>query len=259
MIALKDVVVVFPGGVRAVDGVSLHVERGGFLAVVGGSGSGKTTLLKTLNRLIEPTSGEIRIEGRPVGEGPAAELRRRIGYAFQGVGLFPHLSVGENIAITPTLLGWERGKARARTAELLELVRLPAAYAERMPDALSGGQRQRVGLARAIAAGPKVVLLDEPFGALDPLTRDALGEDYRRLHAELGLTTLMITHDVQEALLLADRIAVMRDGKLVAEGTGAELGREDADSYVRELMATPRRQAQRVAERLGGPSAGTAA
>ena len=252
MIAVRELAVVFPGGVRAVDGVSLEVPRGGFLAVVGGSGSGKTTLVKTLNRLIEPTAGEVRIDGRPVADGPAHALRRRIGYAFQGVGLFPHLTVAENIAVTPTLLGWDKARIAARVSELLELVRLPTAYGGRAPDALSGGQRQRVGLARALAAGPKVVLLDEPFGALDPLTRDALGEDYRRLHADLGLTTLMITHDVQEALLLADRIAVMREGRLVAEGTGAELGRPDADPYVRDLMAVPRRQAERVAARLEG-------
>ena len=252
MIEIDRVAVLFPGGVRAVDGVSLSVARGGFLAVVGGSGSGKTTLLKTVNRLIAPTEGVVRLEGRDVSGGAAHELRRRIGYAFQGVGLFPHMTVAENIGITPALLGWKPERAMRRTLQLLDLVRLPKAYAERMPDALSGGQRQRVGLARALAAEPKVMLLDEPFGALDPLTRDALGEDYRRLHVELGLTTLMITHDVQEALLLADRIAVMRDGRLVAVGTAGELGRHDADPYVRELMDTPRRQADRVAAKLRG-------
>ena len=240
------------GAAPALDAVSFEVAEGCFVAVIGGSGSGKTTLLKTVNRLVEPSAGRVLLAGEPVGAGPAPDLRRRIGYVFQGVGLFPHLTVGENIAITPELLGWAADRRRARAEELLELVRLPKAFAGRTPDALSGGQRQRVGLARALAAEPKVMLLDEPFGALDPLTRGEIGADYRALHERLGLTTLMITHDVQEAILLADRIVVMGEGRLVAEGTAAELARGDAPAYARELMEAPAKQAREVAARTGG-------
>ncbi len=162
----------------------------------------------------------MRVEGEDVRAADPVTLRRRIGYVFQGVGLFPHMTVAENIAITPKLLGWDEARMAARVDELIDLVRLKRAeHRDRLPAQLSGGERQRVGVARAIAAGPKIVLMDEPFGALDPLTRDALGEDYRRLHDELGLTTVMITHDTLEAVLLADRIAVIRDGRIVAEGT----------------------------------------
>ena len=176
---------------------------------------------------------------------------------FQGVGLFPHMTVAENIAITPRLLGWDEARIAARVDELLDLVRLERAeHRDRLPAQLSGGERQRVGVARAIAAQPKIVLMDEPFGALDPLTRDALGEDYRRLHDELGLTTVMITHDTLEAVLLADRIAVIRDGRIVADGTPRELMTAPQDDYVRELMATPRRQADRLGAVLDRPERG---
>jgi osmoprotectant transport system ATP-binding protein len=252
MIAWRGVSKGFEAHARAVDDVTLEVADGGFLAVVGESGSGKSTLLKMVNRLVEPDSGRVEIDGRPVGEGPAAELRRRIGYVFQGIGLFPHLTVADNIGVTPRLLGWPKAKIAARVDELLDLVRLPRGYATRAPGQLSGGQRQRVGVARALAAGPKIVLLDEAFGALDPLTRDALGGDYRALHDDLALTTVMITPDMQEAVLLADRIAVMAKGRLLAEGTARALAAPDAPETVRTLMDAPRRQAERVAERLGG-------
>jgi osmoprotectant transport system ATP-binding protein len=237
----------FDGGRSfAIDDVSLAVETGAFVAVVGASGSGKTTMLKLVNRLIEPDSGVVRIEGAPVTSVYAPALRRRIGYVFQGVGLFPHMSVAENIGITPQLLGWPRPDVAARTAEVLGLVGLPRAYLERLPDALSGGERQRVGVARAIAARPHIVLMDEPFGALDPITRDALGTAYRDLHNRLGLTTLMVTHDVQEAVLLADRIAVMRGGRIVAHDTPRALMAAPAGSDAAALMAMPKRQAERV-------------
>src|SRR5216684_3148056 len=173
-------------------------------------------------------------------------LRRRIGYVFQSGGLFPHMSVADNIGITPRLLGISAAEIASRVDELLDLVRLDRAqHRDRLPHELSGGQRQRVGVARALAAKPRIVLMDEPFGALDPLTRDALGHDYRALHKKLGLTTVMITHDMTEAILLADRIAVMRAGRLLAEGTPAELS-ESKDPYVMELLRTPRRQAERL-------------
>src|SRR6478672_10602787 len=251
LIAYAHVGKSFPGnhgtaGVVAVDDVSLEVAEGEFLAIVGGSGSGKTTLLRLANRLIEADMGRIAIEGEDISRLDPIQLRRRIGYVFQSGGLFPHLSVAGNIGITPKLLGTSPTEIAARVDELLDLVQLDrAAYRHRMPHELSGGQRQRVGVARALAAGPKIVLMDEPFGALDPLTRDALGDDYRALHRKLGLTTVMITHDMTEAILLADRVAVMRAGRLLAQGTPPELSASD-DPYVGELLRTPRRQAERL-------------
>jgi osmoprotectant transport system ATP-binding protein len=247
LIAFAHVGKSFDGGrVRAVDDVSLEVAGGEFLAIVGGSGSGKTTLLRLANRLIEAESGSIRIEGEDVSAADPVALRRRIGYVFQSGGLFPHLSVAGNIGITPKLLGIPAAEIAARVDELLDLVRLDRTlYRDRFPHELSGGQRQRVGVARALAAKPRIVLMDEPFGALDPLTRDALGDDFRDLHRKLGLTTVMITHDMTEAILLADRIAVMRAGRLLAQGTSAELSNSD-DPYVGELLRTPRRQAERL-------------
>ncbi|MBR0774154.1 ABC transporter ATP-binding protein [Bradyrhizobium diazoefficiens] len=234
------------GPLVAVDDVSLDVAEGEFLAIVGGSGSGKTTLLRLANRLIEASSGTIMVEGQDVQDIDPVALRRRIGYVFQSGGLFPHLSVADNIGITPKLLGEPDAAIAARVDELIDLVRLDrAAHRDRLPEALSGGQRQRVGVARALAAGPRIVLMDEPFGALDPLTRDALGEDFRDLHRRLGLTTMMITHDMTEAILLADRVAVMRGGKLLAQGTPAELS-GSGEAYVLELLGTPRRQVERL-------------
>jgi osmoprotectant transport system ATP-binding protein len=202
--------------------------------------------LRLTNRLIEADHGSITVEGEDVRQADPILLRRRIGYVFQSGALFPHLDVAGNIGITPRLLGTPAEEISARVDELLDLVRLDRAqYRDRLPHELSGGQRQRVGVARALAARPRIVLMDEPFGALDPLTRDALSDDYRELHRKLGLTTVMITHDMTEAILLADRIAVMRGGRLLAQGTPAELSRSD-DGYVGELMRTPRRQAERL-------------
>jgi osmoprotectant transport system ATP-binding protein len=231
--------------VVAVDDVSLEVGKGEFLAIVGGSGSGKTTLLRLANRLIEADQGTITVEDEDVRAVDPVSLRRRIGYVFQSGALFPHISVAGNIGITPKLLGWPAAEIAARTDELLELVRLDRDHRDRLPDELSGGQRQRVGVARALAARPQIVLMDEPFGALDPLTRDALRDDFRALHDKLALTTVLITHDMAEALLLADRIAVMHGGKLLALGTPAELSRS-GDAYVTNLLRTPRREAERL-------------
>jgi osmoprotectant transport system ATP-binding protein len=237
------------GRTRALDDVSLNVAAGEFLAVVGASGSGKTTLLRLANRLIEPDSGSVRVMGEDVrGRDPIA-LRRSIGYVFQSGGLFPHMTVAGNIGITPRLAGHPATEIAARVDELLDLVRLPRTLRGRFPHELSGGQRQRVGVARALAARPRIVLMDEPFGALDPLTREALGSDYRALHDELDLTTVMITHDMAEAVLLADRIAVMQAGRLVAEGTPHDLA-ANSDAYVSELLGTPRRQAERLRQLL---------
>jgi osmoprotectant transport system ATP-binding protein len=246
-ISFDDISKSFGGAAPVLDRVTLAVQKREFLAVVGPSGSGKTTLLRLVNRLIEPSSGAVRVEGQDVATTDAVELRRRIGYVFQGIGLFPHMTVAENIAITPRLLGWDGARMARRVDELIDLVRLDREkHRDRFPAQLSGGEGQRVGVARALAAEPRIVLMDEPFGALDPLTRDALGDDYRRLHDTLGLTSVMITHDMLEALLLADRIAVIRAGRIVAEGTPQALLNDAQDEYVRELMATPRRQAERL-------------
>ncbi len=245
IIELRNVVKRY-GHVAAVDGLTLTLAPGGFTALLGGSGSGKTTALKMINGLVAPDSGEVRVEGAAVQGASAALLRRRIGYVFQEVGLFPHMTVAENIAVGPKLAGWARPRIEARILELLTLVDLPADVARRLPAALSGGQRQRVGVARALAARPRIMLMDEPFGALDPVTRDTLGREYRALHEQLGLTTLMVTHDVWEALLLADRIVVMDHGRVLADATPAALIAGHDDPRVAALMETPRRQAERV-------------
>ena len=236
-----------PGGPAflAVDSLSLTIDDGAFVVLLGESGSGKTTTLKMINRLTEPTSGEIEIDGTAIRQMPAVALRRSIGYAFQGIGLFPHMSVAENIAITPELLGWKRADIDARIDELLELVALPpGTYRDRMPSELSGGQRQRIGFARALAARPKIMLLDEAFGALDPVTRDELRDQFKQIHTKLGLTTILVSHDMAEALILADRILVMRQGRILQDGSPADLVNAPADPYVADLMAAPRHAAR---------------
>ncbi|RYF95338.1 MAG: ABC transporter ATP-binding protein [Caulobacteraceae bacterium] len=238
-------------GQTAVDAVSLDIPAGQFVAVVGASGSGKTTLTKMVSRLVELSSGQVLVEGADVAGIDPVQLRRRIGYVFQGVGLFPHLTVGENIAITPRLLSQADGEIAARVTELLDLVGLPQTYATRLPDQLSGGERQRVGVARALAAKPKILLMDEPFGALDPITREALGRATRDLHDKLHLTTLMVTHDVQEALLLADRILVMAGGRLLADASPRELLKGHGDPAVAALIDTPARQARALSALMG--------
>jgi osmoprotectant transport system ATP-binding protein len=240
MIALRDVSKRY-ADVGAVRHVTLRAAKGELVALVGGSGSGKTTLLKMVNRLIEPDGSE-----------PAVALRRTIGYVIQHVGLLPHLTVEENVAMVPRLLAWTRDATSARVDELLELVGLPpATYKRRFPDELSGGQRQRVGLARALAAKPSVLLLDEPFGALDPITRATLQRELRTIHRELGLTMLMVTHDMVEALTLADRVAVMQNGELRQVATPEELMRSPGDAYVAELVTMARQQATTLLD-LGG-------
>ena len=245
-VTFQNVSKVYAGSVKAVDGVSLEVASGSFVALVGASGSGKSTLLKTVNRLIEPSDGEVRIGDEAVAAEPAHLLRRRIGYVFQNIGLFPHMNVGENVAIGLKLAG--EHDTRPRVAELLELVELAPELAERMPDALSGGQRQRVGVARALACKPGLLLMDEPFGALDPVTRDGLGKAIRALHDGMGLTTILVTHDMAEALLLADRVLVMEAGRIVADSTPRDLLAGKAGAVADALVAVPREQAHRLAE-----------
>jgi osmoprotectant transport system ATP-binding protein len=231
----------------AVRELSLQVSKGELVALLGESGSGKTTLLKMVNRLLDPDRGVVRVDGRDVrGEDPVA-LRRTIGYVIQHAGLLPHLSVGDNVAMVPRLLGWSRGDIAQRIDELLALVGLPPQeFRARFPDQLSGGQRQRVGVARALAARPQLVLLDEPFGALDPITRVALQGELARIHRELGLTTLLVTHDMVEALTLADRIVVMRAGEVRQIATPRELVSAPADDYVAQLVDVVRTQSRRL-------------
>jgi osmoprotectant transport system ATP-binding protein len=233
----------YPGGVLAVDGVSVEIAASSFVALVGSSGSGKSTLLKTVNRLVEPSAGCVLVGGEPVETIEPHRLRRRIGYVFQNVGLFPHMTVGENITIGLRL---ERVPTADRLAELLDIADLPRDIAGRMPDALSGGQQQRVGVARALATRPGLMLMDEPFGALDPVTRDQLGRQYRALHERLGLTTVMVTHDMAEALLLADRVLVMKAGRLVADATPRALLAGEGGAEADALVAVPRAQAERL-------------
>jgi osmoprotectant transport system ATP-binding protein len=244
------------GGRFSVEEVSLTVPRGEMLVLLGGSGCGKTTTLKMINRLIEPTSGRILVDGEEVRNTDPVQLRRRIGYVFQGIGLFPHMTVAENVAVVPGLLGWPADRTRSRVDELLAMVHLPPAqYRDRLPTQLSGGQQQRVGFARALAAGSQVLLLDEPFGALDPITREELRSEFLDLRRRLGLTAVMVTHDMVEALLSADRIAVMNAGRLVQVGTPQEIFNRPADGYVAALMSGPREQTKRLdalAARLEG-------
>ncbi len=236
-----------PGAPWAVHRLSLTVAAGELVAVLGESGSGKTTLLKLVNRLLDPDLGEIRVAGRDVRAEDPVALRRTIGYVIQHVGLLPHLSVADNVAMVPRLLGWQRGEIAARVDALLALVGLPPdEFRARFPDQLSGGQRQRVGVARALAARPRLVLLDEPFGALDPITRAALQGELARIHHELGLTTLLVTHDLAEALTLADRIVVMRSGEVRQIATPRQLVTAPADDYVARLVEVVRAQSRRL-------------
>ena len=246
-VAWQEVTKRFPGQARAaVDGVSLTIAPGCFVALVGGSGSGKSTLLKMVNRLVDPDAGEVRIAGAAVAQTAPHELRRGVGYVFQDAGLFPHLDVAENIALAARL----RGRPTDVTAEL-ERVGLPADYAHRRPAALSGGERQRVGVARALAGGAGLMLMDEPFGALDPVTRDALARAYRALHDRLGLTTVMVTHDMAEALLTADRVLVMAGGRIAADATPRALLAGGAGAQADALVAIPRGQMERLAALSG--------
>ncbi|ARC38520.1 ABC transporter ATP-binding protein [Paracoccus yeei] len=230
------------GATTAVDDVSLTVERGRVAALVGTSGSGKTTLLRMINRLVEPTAGRVLVDGADTRSIPAPLLRRRMGYVIQGHGLFPHRTVAQNIATVPRLLGWPRAQIAARVDELLALFQLdPAAYRDRMPHELSGGQQQRVGVARALAARPDVLLMDEPFGALDPVIRAQAREDLRALQRRLGTTLVIVTHDMEEAIALGDRIAVMDAGRLLQYAPPARIMRHPATPFVEALVGSDER------------------
>ena len=232
-----------------VSGVSLKVERGQLLCLIGESGSGKTTTLKMINRIQDPSSGTIIVNGENILQQDPVNLRRSIGYVFQGIGLFPHYTVLDNVAAVPSLLSWEASLIHSRCEEILEMVGLPIKdYGDRYPSQLSGGQQQRVGVARALIAKPKVLLMDEPFGALDPITRAGLQEEFKRIQRLLNLTVIMVTHDMTEALLMADQIAVMRKGQILQMGPPKELLNRPEHDYVRELIELPRNRASRLEE-----------
>lgn len=244
MIALDQVCKSFDGGRHfAVRDVSLTVADGETLVLLGSSGCGKTTTLKMINRLIEPTSGRIEVAGQDIRQADPVRLRRSIGYVFQGIGLFPHLTIGRNVELGLRLAGWTSAARRRRAAEMLELVGLaPAEYASRLPDELSGGQQQRVGVARALAPDPKYLLMDEPFGALDAVTRDALQQELLTLKKTLHKTIVFVTHDIFEALTLGDRIAVLHGGHLEQVGAREDVLADPATPFVRDLFARPAKQ-----------------
>jgi osmoprotectant transport system ATP-binding protein len=233
---------VYPGTDEpAIGDLTLEVPPGELTIFIGPSGSGKTTAMRLVNRMIELTSGDVRVDGVSVRDQSPAQLRRGIGYAIQQIGLFPHLTVADNIATVPKLLGWDHGRIRTRTQELLELVGLEPAMGKRYPAQLSGGQRQRVGVARALAADPPLLLMDEPFGAIDPITRSRLQEEFRRLQSDLGKTVIFVTHDIDEALKLGDKIAVLKPGGELAQYASAEeLVRSPADDFVEEFVGAER-------------------
>ena len=231
-----EVAKTYGDGTAALAGVTLAVNPGETVALVGESGSGKTTLLRTFNRMIEPSAGAVRIEGKPAADLDPIVLRRRIGYVPQDGGLIPHWRVERNVELVPRLLGWDRDRRRERTREMLELVGLSAAQGGRYPAELSGGQRQRVAFARALAADPPLILLDEPFGALDALTRLELHRQFLELKSRLAKTAVLVTHDLGEAFRLADRIGVMRAGRLLQIGIPKELEERPADPYVSALL-----------------------
>ena len=241
MIEIDDVSKVY-GDATVVDRVTVTVEPHTVCVVVGTSGSGKTTLMRMINKLVEPTSGRIRIDGEDIAGIPAYELRRRIGYAIQGHGLFPHRTVGQNVATVPKLLGWDKRKTAERVDELLTLFQLePGQFRDRLPHELSGGQQQRVGVARALAAGPNILLMDEPYGALDPVIRAKAQEDLLAIQRRLRTTIVLVTHDMEEAIHLGDTIAVMDKGKLLQSAKPAEIIATPATPFVAELIGTSER------------------
>lgn len=244
MVQFEHVSKTYSGGTHAVRDVNLTVARGEFICLIGPSGSGKTTTMKMVNRLIEPSEGTIYVDGQDVMKQDVVELRRGIGYVIQQTGLFPHMTIAENIGLVPALKGWPKEKREQRALELLDMVGLdPDVYAHRYPQELSGGQQQRVGVLRALAAESDLILMDEPFGALDPITREVIQDELKRLQQRLQKTVLFVTHDMDEALKLADRIVLMKDGRIVQVGTPDELLRNPANEFVASFMGAERRAA----------------
>ncbi|WP_108664850.1 ABC transporter ATP-binding protein [Euzebya rosea] len=241
MITFEHVVKRYPDGTVAVDDLSFEVPEGEILVLVGPSGCGKTTSMRMINRMIEPTSGVIRVDGHDVMATDPAELRRGIGYVIQQIGLFPHRSVADNIGTVPRLLGWQQDRTDERVEELVEVVGLRAELAQRYPHQLSGGQRQRVGVARALAADPPVLLMDEPFGAVDPIVRGKLQEEFLRLQAEVRKTIVFVTHDIDEAIVMGDRIAILAEGGVLQQlDTPVEILARPANAFVEEFLGAER-------------------
>ncbi len=242
MIAVKGLTKRFAGEARpAVDALSLDVPSGDICVLIGPSGCGKTTTMRMVNRMIEPDAGAIEVAGRDVTHVDPIELRRSIGYVIQQIGLFPHMTIADNVATVPRLLGWNSAKIAARVDELLDLVGLDAqAYRDRFPRELSGGQRQRVGVARALAADPPVMLMDEPFGAIDPITRAKLQDEFLRIQQRLKKTIVFVTHDIDEAIRMGDRIAILRNGRLVQYDTPEAILAHPADTFVEEFVGSDR-------------------
>ena len=238
MITLDQISKSYDGVSRIIDNLSFDVLEGEILMLLGSSGCGKSTILKMINRLIEPTEGRIYLDGKDIQQQDPIALRRSIGYVTQGIGLFPHLSIRENISMVPRLLGWPEDRIKNRYRELLELVHLsPEIHADRFPDELSGGQQQRVAVARALAADPAYLLMDEPFGALDAITRDSLQQEFLDLKQRMNKTIIFVTHDIVEAVTLGDRIAILHEGRLEQIGTSEEILGNPATDFVRELFA----------------------
>lgn len=240
MLKFDHVSKVYEGGTKAVDNINLEIDSGEFIVFIGPSGCGKTTTMKMINRLIETTEGTIYINGKNINDQDEVELRRSIGYVIQQIGLFPHMTIAENISLVPKLLHWPEDKRRARAEELLQLVNMRTEYLDRYPNELSGGQQQRIGVLRALAADPPLILMDEPFGALDPITRDGLQDEFKKLQQSLGKTIVFVTHDMDEAIKLADRIVIMRKGKIVQVGTPEEILSNPADEFVEEFIGKHR-------------------
>lgn len=249
MVTFVDVCKVYGGNVKAVNNLNLTINKGEMVVLIGPSGCGKTTTLKMVNRLIQPTSGKIIINGTDTNELNAVELRRQIGYVIQDIALFPHRTVAGNIATVPRLKKWEAARINERVDSLLELVDMdPAFYRERYPNELSGGQQQRIGVLRALAAEPEVMLMDEPFGALDPITREQLQDELKRLQQKVNKTIIFVTHDMDEALKIADRIVLMKDGVIVQAASPEEMLRQPANDFVRSFIGEERliRQPEKV-------------
>jgi osmoprotectant transport system ATP-binding protein len=251
MIELKEVDKYYDDGTHAVKKVSFEVGEHETLVLLGSSGCGKTTILKMMNRLVEPSSGVIEVDGENILERDPIEVRRSIGYVIQGIGLFPHMTIEDNVSVVLRLKGEAEDSRRKRAEEVLDLVGLePGQYMRRYPDELSGGQQQRVGVARALAAEPSIMLMDEPFGALDAVTRDLLQQELLKLRERLGKTIVFVTHDIFEAFTLADRIAVLHEGSLQQVGTREEIVRSPATEFVRELLSNPRKHLEQFKEAL---------
>ncbi|MEV5116281.1 betaine/proline/choline family ABC transporter ATP-binding protein [Peribacillus frigoritolerans] len=240
MLKIENVSKIYKGGKKAVKNISLDIKKGEFICFIGPSGCGKTTTMKMINRLIEPSEGKVLINGENIMDKDPVELRRQIGYVIQQIGLFPHMTILENITLVPKLLKWNEQKKKERALELLQLVDMGPEYLERYPYELSGGQQQRIGVLRALASNPPLILMDEPFGALDPITRDALQEEFKNLQRTLDKTIVFVTHDMDEAIKLADRIVILKAGEIVQVGTPDEILRNPANEFVEEFIGKDR-------------------